>query len=164
MTAEAIAPFRIPAMTRPEGDPKPLPYLTSAADQKSGGIDLHLELHLSSARMREQGIAPMRLTRTNLKDLYWTPAQMVTHHTSNGCNLMPGDFIGTGTVSGPTPDSLGSLLEITKRGAQPLELPTGEQRKFIEDGDEIVIRGYCEREGGGLIGFGECRAVITPAL
>jgi fumarylacetoacetase len=110
--------------------------------------------------MRESGEKPFRISRGNLRDLYWTPAQMLTHHASNGCNLRPGDLLATGTVSGPTPDSVGSLLERTKRGAEPLLLPNGEQRKFLEDGDEVILRGWCQREGLPRIGFGECRGTI----
>jgi len=111
--------------------------------------------------MREQGTAPVVVSRSNARDLYWTLAQMVTHHTSNGCNLRPGDLIGSGTVSGPEKDQRGCLLERTWRGTEPLTLPTGEERRFLEDGDEVVFRGHCEREGFARIGFGECRGVIV---
>jgi fumarylacetoacetase len=113
--------------------------------------------------MREENAEPARLSRGNLRDLYWTLAQMLTHHASNGCNLEPGDLLASGTVSGATPDSLGCMLEITRRGAEPLQLANGEMRKFLEDGDEVILRGYCERDGYPRIGFGECRGIVLPA-
>jgi fumarylacetoacetase len=161
VTLDALEPYRVPVSTRPEGDPKPLPYLWSDEDQARGGFDINLEVWIATAKMRAAGEAPVRVSRGNLKDLYWTLAQMVTHHASNGCNLRPGDLMATGTVSGATPDSVGSLLERTKRGAEPLMLPNGEQRKFLEDGDEVILKGWCEREGLPRIGFGECRGVVA---
>ena len=163
VTMDALEPFRVPAFARPEGDPAPLPYLSAEADEARGGIDLKLEVWLRSAKMRAESGDPVRLSQGNLRDLYWTLAQMLTHHSSNGCNLQPGDLLGTGTVSGPSPDSLGCLLEITRRGAEPLQLPNGETRKFLEDGDEVILRDYCEREGYDRIGFGECRGVVRAA-
>jgi len=163
VTFEALEPFRVPASARPEGDPAPLPYLFSTADRDCGGVDLTVEVYLASAEMRRQGLAPMRLSRGRFADLYWTAAQMFTHHTSNGCNLRPGDLFASGTVSGPTQDARGCLLELTWRGAEPITLPTGESRKFLADGDEVIMRGYCERPGAVRIGFGECRGVVTPA-
>jgi fumarylacetoacetase len=163
VTFEALEPFRVPALARPDGDPAPLPYLTSEADRGRGGIDLTVEVHLASAQMREQGVPPMRLSRGRFADLYWTVAQMFTHHTSNGCNLRPGDLFASGTVSGPTKEARGCLLEITWRGAEPIALPTGETRKFLADGDEVIMRGYCERPGAVRIGLGECRGVVTPS-
>ncbi len=163
VTLDALEPYRVPAAVRPEGDPKPLPYLWSEQNQARGGFDINLEVWLATAKMRAAGEAPVRVSRGNLKDLYWTLAQMVTHHASNGCNLRPGDLMATGTVSGATPESVGSLLERTKRGTEPLALPNGESRKFLEDGDEVILKGWCEREGYPRIGFGECRGVITPA-
>ncbi len=157
VTLEALEPFRATALKRPEGDPKPLKYLDSADDRASGGFDVTLEVWLRTAQMRE----PVRVSRGNLRDLYWTLAQMLTHHTSNGCNLQPGDLLATGTVSGALADSVGSLLEMTRRGAEPLMLPGGETRKFLETGDEVILRGYCEREGCARIGFGECRGVVV---
>jgi fumarylacetoacetase len=154
---EALEPFRTAALTRPEGDPKPLQYLDSAEDQARGGFDVTLEVWLRTARMRE----PVRVSRGNLRDLYWTLAQMLTHHASNGCNLRPGDLLATGTVSGAEADSVGCLLEMTRRGAEPLNLPNGEKRKFLETGDEVILRAYCEREGIAKIGFGECRGVVV---
>jgi fumarylacetoacetase len=159
VTMEALAPFRVPAFARGNGEPKPLSYLLSEEDQRCGGIDLTLEVYLSTQRMREQGTAPHRLSRGNFKDMYWTISQMIAHHTSNGCNLQPGDLIASGTVSGPTPDSRGCMLELSWRGTQPIELPTGEKRGFLEDGDEVIMKGYRERNGV-RIGFGECRGRV----
>lgn len=161
VTREALEPFRVPAFPRPEGDPAPLEYLSDETDQAEGGYDIQLEVYLSSQQMRDAEIAPMRLSHGTFKDMYWTMAQMVAHHTSNGCDLRPGDLIASGTVSGQGMDERGCLLEITRRGAEPIALPTGEQRQFLEDGDEVIMRGYCEREGSVRIGFGECRAMIV---
>lgn len=155
VTAEALAPFRAPAFPRPEGDPPPLPYLDDERDQASGGVDLTLEVWLKTARMTD----PVRVSQGNFRDMYWTIAQMLTHHASNGCNLRPGDLIGSGTVSGREKSERGCLLELTWRGAEPLDLG-GEPRKFLEDGDEVILRGYCEREGARRIGFGECRGTV----
>ncbi len=163
VTTEALAPFRAPAFKRPAGDPEPLPYLDSPANRERGGFDIKLEVYLSTAQMRQRGIAPRRLSASNTQDLYWTFAQMLTHHASNGCNLRLGDLIASGTVSGATKDSLGCLIELTERGANPIQLPTGEARRFLQDGDEVILRGYCEREGFRRIGFGECRGAILPA-
>ncbi len=153
---EALAPYRVPCNTRPAGDPVPLPYLDAAANRARGAIDVTLEGEITSARMRADCMPPFRVSRSNLKDLYWSIAQMVAHHTSNGCNLRPGDLLATGTVSGPDKESRGCLLELTRRGADPVTLPTGEIRRFLEDGDEITLRGYCERETLPRIGLGEC--------
>jgi len=163
VTMEALAPFRTQAFARPVGDPAPLPYLLDSSDQEYGGLDLRLEVLLSSARMREAGMAPVCLSRSNSRDLYWTMAQMLTHHASNGCNLRPGDLLASGTVSGPAQDARGCLLELTSRGKDPISLPTGEQRKFLKDGDEVRLRGFCEREGFRRIGLGECGGVVLPA-
>jgi fumarylacetoacetase len=177
VTMEALAPFRCAGAVRPEGDPQPLEYMDSAANRESGGFDITLEVWLASAQMREQGMEPIQLSKGNFRDMYWTIAQMVTHHTVNGCNLQPGDLLGSGTVSGTTRDSRGSLLELTWDGdpfanppklvpgteRTPIKLPTGEERKFIADGDEIIMKAYCEREGYRRIGFGECRGIIEPA-
>ncbi|MGH9935896.1 MAG: fumarylacetoacetase [Blastocatellia bacterium] len=164
VTMEALAPFRAPAFGRPAGDPEPLPYLDSPENRERGGLDIKLEILISTEQMREKGIAPHRLSVSNTQDLYWTFAQMLTHHTSNGCNLRAGDLIASGTVSGATKDSLGSLIELTQRGAEPIQLPTDEARRFLQDGDEVIFRGYCEREGFRRIGFGECRGIVTPAV
>jgi fumarylacetoacetase len=162
VTVEALAPFRTRAFARAEGDPAPLPYLLDPSDQEYGGHDLRLEVFLSSVRMREAGIAPACLSRSNFRDMYWTMAQMLTHHASNGCNLRPGDLLASGTVSGPQKDARGCLLELTSRGKEPISLPTGEQRRFLEDGDEVVLRGFCERDGFRRIGLGDCGGVVLP--
>jgi fumarylacetoacetase len=163
VTLEALAPFRTPACARPSGDPAPLPYLDSEGDRARGGFDLTLEVWLSSRAMRAAGTPPMRLSRARFADLYWTLGQMVAHHTSNGCNLQPGDLIASGTISGATKDSRGCMLELTWRGTEPIELPGGETRSFLEDGDEVIMRGACERPGARRIGFGECRGEVLPA-
>jgi fumarylacetoacetase len=163
VTAEALAPFRVPAARREAGDPAPLEYLFAEEDRARGGIEVTLEAYLSTAAMREKGIAPVRLSRAGFAEMYWTPAQMIAHHTSNGCNLRPGDLLASGTVSGPAAESLGCLLELTRRGAEPIRLPTGEERRFLQDGDEVAMRGYCEREGFARIGFGECRGAVAAA-
>jgi fumarylacetoacetase len=160
VTMEALEPYRVPPTPRQAGDPAPLPYLTWAGDRT---IDITLEVELSSEKMRAARLAPIRLSRGNLRDLYWSPAQMIAHHTVNGCNLRPGDVLGSGTVSGADRKSLGCLLEITRRGAEPVELPTGETRRFLEDGDEVTLRGWCEREGLPRIGFGTCVGRVVPA-
>jgi fumarylacetoacetase len=163
VTAEALAPFHTQAFARPDGDPAPLPYLDDADDRAHGGLDISLEVYMSTETMRRAGTAPLRITQTSAAWLYWTVAQMVTHHTCNGCNLAVGDLMGTGTISGPDKPNLGSLLELTLRGSEPLTMPSGEKRGFIEDGDEILFRGFCEKPGFARIGFGECRAVVLPA-
>ncbi len=163
VTMEALAPFRTGALVRAEGDPTPLPYLLAESDQEQGGLNLWLEVSLLSFRMRETGIAPVVLSRSNFRDMYWTMAQMLTHHASNGCNLCAGDLLASGTVSGADRTARGCLLELTSRGKDPVALPTGEQRKFLEDGDEIMLRGFCERDGFRRIGLGSCRGTIMPA-
>lgn len=163
VTLEALAPFRTAAFSRPDRDPRPLPYLWSQANEAMGGVDIRVEAHLQTSRMREIGLPPHQLSRANARELYWTFGQMVAHHTSNGCNLQPGDLLGSGTISGPDKANRGCLQELTWRGAEPLDLPSGERRSFLEDGDEIILRGRCEREGFVGIGFGECRGVIDPA-
>ena len=163
VTIEALAPFRTPALARPPQDPPPLAYLHSEQDRQEGGIDMTLEVYLRSAKMREAARDAVRLSRSNLRDLYWTAAQLLTHHTSNGCNLLPGDMLASGTVSGPGDESRGCLLELTRNGREPFLLPTGETRRFLEDGDEVTFRGYCERAGFVSIGLGECSGVITQS-
>ena len=133
------------------------------SDRARGGVDVTVEGYLLTSRMRDARMQPHRLSRGSMTDLYWTVGQMLAHHTSNGCNLRPGDLFASGTISGATKESRGCLLELTTRGNEPLELPTGETRKFLDDGDEVILRGYCEREGAVRIGFGECRGVILPA-
>ena len=164
VTPEALMPFRARQPPRPEGDPAPLPYLYDAANQAVGALDLTLEVLLSTAAMKKQGLAPHRLSIGSALNLYWTPAQLLTHHASNGCNLNPGDLLGSGTISSPTTDGCGSLLEITQGGRSPITLPSGEVRRFLEDGDEVILRGHAHRPGAVSIGFGECRGVVIPAL
>jgi len=155
VTFEALAPYRCPAFPRAAGDPRPLPYLWDDEDQRAGGLAIDVEMHLRTAKMQ----APVRLSRGSFRDSYWTVAQLVAHHTSNGCNLRPGDLLGSGTLSGATPDSYGSLMELTQGGKQPLTLPSGETRAFLEDGDEVVQKGY--GQGDGIrIGFGEAAGLI----
>lgn len=163
VTLEALAPFRCPAFQRPEGDPLPLPYLSSSLDASLGGIDLTVEVLLRSAQIREEGRSPFHLSRASFKQMYWTLAQMLTHQSSNGCNLRPGDLLASGTVSNAEVGSQGCLLEITQRGSKPVELPTGEVLSFLCDGDEVILRGYCEKEGYAKVGFGECRSIVLPA-
>lgn len=158
---EALAPYRIPAHERPNGDPAPLPYLTSTSSERSG-IDLTLEVVLESAKMRETGTAPMLLGKSNLRDLYWTVAQLLTHHASNGCNLRTGDLLATGTVSGALEGSEGCLLE-KQHNPEPICLPSGEVRTFLADGDRVTMRAYAHREGLPRIGFGECTGTIISA-
>ena len=154
VTVDALEPYRVPAYRRPEGDPEPLPYLGDDV-----GFDITVEVWLRSANMAE----PVRLSRGSFRDMYWTVAQLVAHHTSNGCNLQPGDLLASGTISGPEKESRGCLLELTWRGTEPVTLPTGETRAFLHDGDEVILRGYCEREGLPRIGLGECRGVVVAA-
>ena len=163
VTTEALAPFRVAQKPRPAGDPAPLPYLCDADDQAHGALAVSLEAALLTARMRAAGVAPFVLTRTDTSALYWTPAQMVAHHTSNGCNLRAGDLFGSGTISGEAPSSFGSLLEITRNGRERLALPDGETRGFLEDGDEIILTARCERDGAARIGFGACRGRVVAS-
>jgi fumarylacetoacetase len=163
VTMEALAPFRTTAFERPEGDPPPLEYLSDEQNEKLGGLDINLEVYIQTERMRAESIEPHLLSRSNTKDLYWTIGQMLTHHASNGCNLQTGDLMATGTVSGKEKNERGCMLELTWRGKEPIELPSGEQRRFLEDGDEVIMKGYCEREGFRRIGLGECRGRILPA-
>ncbi|SCK61755.1 fumarylacetoacetate hydrolase [Variovorax sp. HW608] len=163
VTMEALAPFRA-KFERPAGDPQPLPYLDSPANRESGALDITLEVWLQTAKMREAGEPAVRLTRGNTAEAaYWTPAQLVAHHTVNGCNLQPGDLFGSGTLSGPTQDQSGSLLELTVGGKQPITLPNGERRSFLEDGDTLTLRGYCERAGAVRIGLGEVSGTVLAA-
>ncbi|MCR8958077.1 fumarylacetoacetase [Variovorax sp. S2] len=160
VTMEALAPFRA-RFERPAGDPQPLAYLDAPSNRESGALDITLEVLLQTAKMRAAGEAPTRLTRGNTTEAaYWTAAQLVAHHTVNGCNLQPGDLLGSGTLSGPRPDEAGSLIELTQGGKQPITLPNGEKRTFLEDGDTLVIRGYCEREGAVRIGLGEVAGTV----
>ena len=161
VTLDALAPFRVPAAERANGDPPPLPYLNDEADRAHGGYDIELEVLISTRRMREERLPPARVSVGSFATMYWTVAQLVAHHTSNGCNLQPGDLIASGTVSGPAKESRGCLLERTWRGTEPLTLPTGEERRFLEDGDEVIMRAACVRDGRRRIGFGECRGVVS---
>jgi fumarylacetoacetase len=163
VTMEALAPFRVP-FTRPSDDPQPLSYLTSEANSASGAINMTLEVWLQTKAMADAGVSPVQLSTSNFADAsYWTLAQLVAHHTVNGCNLQVGDMFGSGTLSGPKPEEGGSLLELSKGGKQPLELPNGERRTFLEDGDSVIFRGYCTSLGHARIGLGEVRATVLPA-
>ncbi len=162
VTFEALAPYRCPVRARAADDPAPLAYLTHERDAAQGGFDLTLEVYLTTERMRREGLAPALLSRGSLRDMYWTFGQLLTHHASNGCNLRPGDLLASGTVSGPEPTSRGCLLELTSRGAEPLVLPHGETRRFLEDGDEIELRGACQRPGAARVGFGSCTGRVLP--
>jgi fumarylacetoacetase len=159
VTMEALAPYRVAAFARDDGDLQPLEYLNSATERQCGAIDMTMEVFLASPKMRQ----PLCICQSNLKNLYWTPGQLIAHHASNGCNLRTGDLIGTGTVSGPGADERGCLLEITRRGAEPLHLSAGETRVFLENGDEIVLRAHCRRAGYATIGLGECRGTVASA-
>ena len=161
---EALEPYFVALSSRPDGDPQPLPYLAEPDwMRRKSGIDVQLEACLSTAKMRASDLRPICLSSSNARDLCWSFGQMIAHHTSNGCNLRIGDLIASGTVSGPTDGSAGCLLELTQRGALPMQLPNGEVRAFLEDGDEITLRGFCAREGYPRIDLGECRGTILPA-
>ncbi|MFZ4759452.1 MAG: fumarylacetoacetate hydrolase family protein, partial [Burkholderiaceae bacterium] len=163
VTMEALAPFRAP-FTRPADDPQPLPYLDHPANRASGALDIRLEAWLQTAAMRAAGRPAIRLSSGNARDAaYWTAAQLVAHHASGGCNLQPGDLLGSGTLSGPEPSEAGSLMELTDGGKRPLALPDGESRTFLADGDTLTLRAHCERPGARRIGFGECAGTIAPA-
>ncbi|MBS0662639.1 MAG: fumarylacetoacetase [Verrucomicrobia bacterium] len=164
VTFDALAPFRTPAYRRPAEDPTPLPHLLDPADQAEGGLEVTLEVGLVTPAMRRDGLSAHRLSSGSFSSMYWTFAQMAAHHASNGCELRPGDVLGSGTVSGPDRSSQGCLLELTRRGAEPVLLPNGESRAFLEDGDEIILRGHAERPGFVRIGLGECRGTVLPAL
>lgn len=165
VTLDALAPFR-KAFTRPEGDPQPLPYLDSEANRKNGALNVDLEVLIQTEKMRNEGVSPQCISRSNFAQAaYWTVAQMVAHHTVNGCSLSAGDLFGSGTLSGPMPDQSGSLLELTKGGKEPITLANGEVRTFLQDGDSITLRGSCHQDGYRRIGFGECTARIeTPIV
>ena len=164
VTMEALAPFRT-AFDRPSGDPPPMHYLDGAANRAAGGIDVQLAVAIDTAAHRERRATPSEVSRTTFRHQYWTLAQMVTQHTVGGCNLQPGDLIGTGTISGPTPSEAGAMVELSRGGTQAVTLAaTGEERRFLEDGDTVILRGWCEREGAARIGFGECGGSVLPAL
>ena len=162
VTLDALAPFRRP-FTRPEGDPEPLNYLDSPANRAHGAINIELEAWLQTAQMRQAGHAGDRVSQSNYVDAYWTVAQLVAHHTVNGCNLRAGDLLGSGTLSGPRPEQGGSLMELSAGGKRPLTLSNGETRTWLEDGDSVILRGYCQQEGFRRIGLGECRGTVLPA-
>ena len=162
VTLEALAPYRT-AFERPSDDPQPLPYLDSAENRLAGALDIQLEVGLQTQTMRQDGQGATRISATSYRHAYWTVAQMVTHHTVNGCNLQPGDLLGTGTLSGPTLDQAAALIELTLGGKQPIQLPNGETRTFLLDGDAIVLKGWCEKPGAARIGFGECWGTVLPA-
>jgi fumarylacetoacetase len=164
VTLDALAAFRSPAAARPETDPQPMPHLNSPAVADAGAFDITLEVYLSTAQMREAQMPPFRVSSGRFADMYWTVSQFVTHHTSNGCNLRPGDLLASGTVSGASKESRGCLLERAWRGTEPLQLPSGETRAFVQDGDEVSFRGFCERDGFRRIGFGECVGRLVPIL
>ena len=163
VTMEALTPFRAPAFSREADDPQPLPYLLDETDQRSGGLDIVIDVLIRTAAMRERGAPAVRLSRGNARDLYWTPAQMLAHHAGNGCNLRPGDLLGSGTISGQTKESRGCLLERAWRGTEPVSLPGGEERRFLEDGDEVILHARCEATGAAPIGFGMCSGEVRPA-
>lgn len=162
LSPQALAPFRVAMVPRDPADPQPLPYLMSAEDQAEGTFDVALSVELRTERMRVAGEAPVTIIRSNMRDLYWTPQQLLTHHTCSGCEMEAGDLIGTGTISGPREDELGSLLELTMNGTRPISLPNGETRSFLADGDEITLRGHCTREGFTPLGFGACTGTVLP--
>ena len=162
VTMDALAPYRA-AFERPAGDPQPLPYLDSETNRRAGSIDITLETWLQTAQMRAAGEPAVRLMQSNFRDAYWTLAQLVAHHTVNGCNLQTGDLLGTGTQSGPEEGQGGSLIELSKGGKQPLQLPNGETRSFLADGDTLILRAFCERAGFARIGLGECAGTVLPA-
>jgi fumarylacetoacetase len=162
VTMDALAPYRA-AFERPAADPQPLPYLDSETNRRAGSIDIMLETWLQTAQMRAAGEPAVRLMQSNFRDAYWTLAQLVAHHTVNGCNLQTGDLLGTGTQSGPEEGQGGSLLELSKGGKQPLQLPNGETRTFLADGDTLILRAFCERAGFARIGLGECAGTVLPA-
>ena len=164
VTQEALLPFRVPASVRPPGDPHPFDYLTCDEDQAQGGLDIALEVWLRTRAMREAGLPATRITAANFRHMYWTFAQMVTHHASNGCNLLPADLLGSGTVSGPEPESRACLAELTERGRAPLDLPGGETRAWLDDGDEVTLRARATRDGFVPIGFGDCIGTIAAAI
>ena len=164
VTLDALAPYRAPVFTRPAEDPQPMTYLDSERNRSAGGLDMQLEVLLLSASMRAAGAAPVRLSASNFKDSYWTMAQFVTHHTVGGCNLQSGDLFGSGTQSGPTPDQFGSMLELSWGGKNPIDFGNGEKRTFLEDGDTLILKGACLRDGFARIGFGEAAGTVLPAV
>ena len=163
VTMDALAPFRLSYSRLPKA-PQPLPYLETPAHTKDGAIDIQLEVWLDSPAHRKSGLKPTKLSRTSFQHQYWTIAQMITHHTINGCNLRAGDVLGSGTVSGPEVEEAGAMMELALNGTRPARLETGETRGFIQDGDAVILRGYCEKPGFARIGFGESRGEVLPAV
>jgi fumarylacetoacetase len=163
VTTEALAPYRTAPPERPAGDPAPLAYLDSPARGERGAIDMQLEILLQTPKMKQAGTPPASICLTNYQYAYWTFEQLVAHHTVNGCNLRPGDLLGTGTLSGPNPGQAAALIEITHGGKNPIQLPNGEKRTFLEDGDTVILRGWCQKAGAPRIGLGECRGTVLPA-
>lgn len=163
VTAEALAPFRIAQPPRPEGDPHPLAYLWDEKDQRAGSFAITLDVEIRTANMRELGLPAHRLSSGPLSNMYWTAAQMITHHSCNGCNLRPGDLLGTGTISGPKRDAFGSLMELASGGSEPVKLPCGEKRSFLEDGDELCLRAVATSNGYRAIGFGPCQGRVESS-
>ena len=164
VTLDALEPYRVHSLRRPPDDPAPLPYLSDSDDRDEGGFSIEVEMYLRTAGMRDIAMPPVRLSHANYRDTYWTLAQLVTHHTSNGCNLRTGDLLGSGTISGAAADSAGAMIELTQNGKHSIKLPGGETRTFIEDGDELVQRGRCSRDGFATIGFGEAAGLVLPSL
>jgi fumarylacetoacetase len=164
VTYEALVPFRSPAFARDGGDPQPLPYLRSTFNETAGGFDVNVNVSLRSEAMRMSGAESVALSAGSLRDMYWTPAQMLVHHASSGCSLRPGDLLATGTVSGADKGSEGCLLEMTQNGATPIRLPDGETRAFLADGDVVTMRAFCERAGYTRIGFGRCEGRVLAAV
>ncbi len=162
VSLEALAPYRT-SFTRPDTDPQPLPYLSSEANSQFGALDIQLTASLETTQMRANGELPVQLSKSSFRHSYWTIAQMVAHHTVNGCNLQPGDLFGSGTQSGPKPEEAGSLLELSNGGKQSITLPNGETRTFLDDGDTVIMRGWCEKDGAARIGFGEVSAHVLPS-
>ncbi|MCU0925752.1 MAG: fumarylacetoacetase [Hydrogenophaga sp.] len=163
VTMEALAPYRVP-FAHPADEPQPLPYLDAPANRTQGGLEVQLEVLLETAQHRAKGVAPDRLSATSFRHQYWTVAQMVTQHTVGGCNLQTGDLLGTGTISGPTPAEAGAIVELSRGGTLAIALPgTGEERRFLEDGDNVILRGWCEKPGMARIGFGTCQGQVLPA-
>jgi fumarylacetoacetase len=161
VTPEALAPFRTAQNPRPEGDPRPLPYLWDDRDQREGALDLDLEVFLMTPSLREKNLQPHRVALSSTRHMYWTVAQLIAHHASNGCNLQPGDLFGSGTISAPEATGFGSLLETTRGGLEPIRLESGEERRFLEDGDEVILRAHTRPTVQFIqIGFGECRGII----
>ena len=162
VTTEALAPFRT-SWTRDENDPQPMPYLESAANREQGAFDIQMDVKIQTQKMRDENHQPTQISASSFKHSYWTVAQMVTHHTVNGCNFMPGDMLGSGTQSGPTHEEAGSLLELSRGGKEKITLSNGEQRSFLEDGDNVIMRGWCEKPGYARIGFGSVESTVLPA-